>query len=420
MNGEYATLLVCGLGTVGSAFVRLGESFFGDFDLVALMDRDPSALRKIEEQLSLDVVTLEGDLNHAANLRDTLRTLPSPVLLVNLTSDTDTVKVRRSIADLPVAYMDCGSSRMDKEPSRRFSRIMPYTLQALHGEHPHLLCQGINPGMVEIVARLQIEQMEGPLRCVDILVFETDSLKVSPETPFVPVGWCPEDLVEEIMISPTMEVRRGSIVEERVRGTRTEWVSWRGETFPCRVVGHEDIWNLGQLSGVGSAAYLYNLDRRVMDTFLGSSEEAAESFRVPGQEMVLDGADRICVSVGREKDEHRRAWVWEVDHAATGRAHGMNGVQFQTAASLLTSMAVLNHTHLSSLPGTFTATTLPFTPDVLETLQSAMDMLRITWQKDVESPLRNGFHPERCGRSGPEAAPCFGREIGPEKVGASR
>jgi hypothetical protein len=165
--------------------------------------------------------------------------------------------------------------------------------------------------------------------------------------------------VEEVLLSPTLVVADGRVVELSRRGSVE--VLLRPGTPPqaARAVAHEDIWSLGQRPEVSHAVFLYRLHDCLMAALRADGADVTARLAVPAPGEVLGGADEITVAVCDLSSGAVQARRWGVDHHREWVAHGLNGVQVQTARGVLFAMSLLQRTPPEALQGTFTASTLP-------------------------------------------------------------
>jgi len=183
------------------------------------------------------------------------------------------------------------------------------------------------------------------------------------------------------MLSPTLEWRAGALHEEAAGlGTRRVLACWDGEAVPSRVVGHEDIWNIGLLPRVRQARFVYGLHPRVMRLLERDVEAARSRLRVPEPDTPVHGLERIAVAVKSRASERERVLIWEEDHHDIWQRHGINAVQYQTGKALLLALRLLCFTPYGDLAGTYCAADLPVTRQDRLTIDSFMADLAIDWR----------------------------------------
>jgi|GEM_PF-636244 len=346
---NFKTLVIAGLGSIGGSMFAVGKEYLPWFAKVVAVDRETKS-PLLHDEAAVEV--LVGDVTDTSFLERLVRGVPEPVLLLNLCAGTDHVRLRKMIEKLPVAYLDSGCCTPEGTDEHRFSRMMPYTLTPVESGYPHWLCWGINPGVVELVTRMLLRRMGHPASEAEVTIFEHDSLQTANPDHGIAVGWCPAFLVEEMLISPSLVVEEGVLREGLAAGGQPVLVCWGNEKVPCRLVGHEDIWNLGQLHGVCSARFAYGLTPRVMAVLEGGDAPAAAAeLKVVSPATPVLGIERIAVQVRSSSSGETRTLLWETNHERVWKRLGVNGVQFQTGVSLWFALHMLQNTRLRNASG---------------------------------------------------------------------
>lgn len=186
----YRSLVIAGMGSLGHAFLKLAGQVLGRFERVRLTDLRDEALL-CHPALMNGFEGLTGDIGDPCFVAGLLDGLPGPILFLNLCADVDSARLRKYLSSHPVAYIDTGASAVSPEQEAGFAATMSYTNQSLHGAYPHLLCQGINPGMVELIARKIMREYPEEERAFDVTVYEIDTLNASLDDGLIAVGWSP-------------------------------------------------------------------------------------------------------------------------------------------------------------------------------------------------------------------------------------
>lgn len=372
---NYQSLIVAGVGAIGDALLRLKLPVLESFQDVVAVD---TALRK---PVDVDIRFAPGDIRDPGFLSELLSRVPLPAIVVNLAPGVDTVALRRSLAGLPVAYLDSSGSELPGVKEHRMSRIMRYTLTDVSTHYPHWVCWGTNPGLVELIARSAVEQHGFSLRGNRVEVSERDWLTLERNKGFVPVSWSPHDLIEEVMRAPMLRVRDYTVEEHGTRSQSTV-VHWDHQPIRSWIVAHEDIWNLGRLNWVESAQFSYALAPAVMEALAGNAADAEKHLRIPSANEPVNGDERLRVSVDNRADNKRRTWEWREDHADVWRRWRMNAVQYQVGTSLAFALEVLQSTEKGRQPGTYSASTLPIADNEWPLLWRLMRKNGIRWESD--------------------------------------
>lgn len=377
-RNNYRGLIIAGIGAVGRAVLALGTELLHSFEEVLLVDRDPAAGIDFGREFGR---FQQGDLADGAWLVGELEKIAKPALLVNLCVGTDNVKIRNVVAGYDVAYIDSCCCAPDGSQEVRFSRMMSYTLTAVESRRPQWLCWGINPGMVELVARGLMASFPGEASAFDVTVYEHDQL-VNDDENRVAVGWCPDALIEEVMQSPPLRFVNGRPEEPSQKGSGRVVACWDGEPVSSRLVGHEDIWNIGMLPQVKSASFVYGLHPKVMRVFDQGIACARQRLYVPSPQVEVFGLERIAVSVRSCESGEERVLIWEEDHHRIWQRFDLNAVQYQTGKSILLALMLLQHSRYGLLNGNYCAADLPVFAEDWRRIESFMEELSIHFQVD--------------------------------------
>ena len=382
---NYKTIVIAGIGTIGSGLLRLGKETLDTFEHLIAVDRNAEKLNPLP---GMDLNYRQGNIEDIEFLRNLFIDIRLPALFVNLSSGVDNVRIRKIISQFDVAYIDSCASEIYQEPEYRFSRLMPYTLLKTDSSFPHWLCWGINPGLVEIVSRRIMERFGDKDPSFDVSIFEYDQLHADLNHSKLAVGWSPEALIEEVMISPSFWIADKKQVEIGEPGTRKILSFWKGKPVLSRIVGHEDVWNIGKLSGVNSAEFVYALDPQVMEAFEGGTDDALDLLDVPDADVPVFGMEQVAVRVRTAESGKEETLVWAVDHQDVWRRYKVNAVQYQTGKSLLLAIALLQQTRYGRLPLNCCAAELPISGQDWENIEHLMTALNICWTDAAALALR--------------------------------
>ena len=355
LQNNYHGLIIAGLGAVGRAVFTLGAEVLREFEEVVLIDKEPRARNS---PAGNHPRFRQGDITDSSFLAGELCRIRKPALLVNLCAGIDNVRVRRVVAGYDVAYIDSCCCAPDGSREVRFSRMMSYTLAAFASRRPQWLCWGINPGLVELVARGLMASFSDTPEGFDVTVYEHDQL-VNGDTSRVAVGWCPDALIEEVMQSPPLRFVEGRPEEPSEYGSRRVIACWDGEPVHSRLVGHEDIWNIGMLPQVKNASFVYGLHPKVMEVFDQGIDAARQRLYVPASQIEVFGLERVAVAVRSRVSGEEKVLVWEEDHHRIWQQYHLNAVQYQTGKAILLAITLLQHSRYGSLNGTYCAADLP-------------------------------------------------------------
>lgn len=375
LQKNYRGLIIAGLGAVGRAVLSLGTEVLQQFEQVVLIDRAPAARPCL---VGNHARFIRGDITDSAWLGAELDNIPKPALFVNLCAGIDNVRIRRVVADYDVAYIDSCCCAPDGSSEVRFSRMMSYTLTAIDCRRPQWLCWGINPGLVELVARGLMASFQEEAGRFDVTVYEHDQL-VNGDASRVAVGWCPDALIEEVMQSPPLRIVEGRPEEPLENGSRRVIACWDGEPVQSRLVGHEDIWNIGMLPQVRNASFVYGLHPKVMEVFDQGIDAAKERLYVPSPQVEVFGLERVAVSVRSHLTGREKIVVWSEDHHRVWQQYHLNAVQYQTGKAILLAIMLLQHSRYGVLNGTYCAADLPVRFEDRCCIESFMQQLSINF-----------------------------------------
>ena len=278
---SFSSIIVAGCGSVGRAFLLLAADYLRSFPFVFPVDLEGDSMKG--RIASKEYRVLTGDIEDGVFLARLLDGVPPPLLFVNLCSGIDTVRLRQRLSGRQAAYIDVGASALPPGAPSSFGDIMVYTNTAVPGPYPHLLCQGLNPGMVELVARRLMRDFFDTSHPLEVVVFERDTLSADLPDGAVPVGWSPGDLLEMILL-PAFEIRHGRPLESTRNGSLPLRGTWNDERIQARVVAHEDIWHLGLLERVWNARFIYSFADTVMDLINLRPKEAGQRLVIPLEE----------------------------------------------------------------------------------------------------------------------------------------
>ena len=376
-NRNYRSIIIAGIGTIGRSLVTLGADQFSFFEHIVAVDKDGDCLKSLEDSGNTCVT---GDITDQQFLNTLMSKISGPSLFVNLCSGTNNVRIRQNLALYDTAYLDSCASATQNPDECRFSRLMPYTYTEITATRPHWLCWGINPGLVEIITRRILADLPDNSRAYDVAVFEFDRLENKEAFDKAAVGWCPEALVEEVMLSPSLEIVDGRPREDSGAGTRDCFVSWGNRTIPAKIVGHEDIWNLIEVPAVKNGSFFYSLSPSVMKILKMDDAKIARSLlSIPDEKDAIRGLEQVAVQVNAETLEKPKTLVWTEDHAETWKQFGVNAVQYQTAKSLLLAILLLQRTDYGLMPLAFNASNLPIESHHWPLFDRLMQELDIKW-----------------------------------------
>jgi hypothetical protein len=356
-NFQYKTLILAGYGAMGQAFCVLGADFISRFGYFVIIDKyKPNILPENCDRFIVQ------DIHNTNFLFNNLKPYHNQFLFINLTSNTDTFRIRQVIAELDGAYIDTACSIQYGIEEYRLSKLMPYTLTKVKNKYPHFVCCGVNPGMVEIITKKIITENFFNIKDVDVFFFEYDQFIAQGEKQEnIPVSWSPNTLIDEVMLTPSLELRNGLVMESESAPTYQVSLAWLGKKIQARIVGHEEIWNLQLLSQthVKNSFYAYALHPNIMTAFYDRPELAKKKFYIPDRNTPVHGNDTLVVKVVDSSSGISKSMVWSTDHFWTFSHYSINAVQYQVCSSLLFFCELLIRSDLKLRGNTYCGTTLP-------------------------------------------------------------
>ncbi len=378
---NYNHLVILGCGYIGGALLKIGRNDLSNFKKVIVIDKEK---RELPGFGNLEFVS--GNLEKPEILKTALTRTPGSVsLVVNLTEGLDHLAVRRLVSGYCAAYLDTSAGIIGAFPKEsRLSRLMPYNHTPVRSDYPQWTCWGINPGLVEIAARMMLRELDHPEDHCDIMVFEHDRLSGQTHSGRTAVGWSPKGLVNEISQTPTFEIVDGKAVEHRQNKAKNVRVTWDGQTIAGKKVAHEEVWNFGRFLKAWNASFVYALHPEVMEIIDKPVREAIPKLGVPTAGDLIAGKEQIAVRVKNLNRGKERCLVWEEEHGEAQLRYGVNAVQLQTCRSIQLAVRLLQHTRLGRLTGNYCASSLPLEKPDWEEIARIAQSLNIDWRPAKE------------------------------------
>jgi len=375
---KYKKLILAGYGAMGQAFCILGADFISKFEYFVIIDKHkPNILPENCDHF------IAQDIHNTNFLFNNLKAYHNQFLFVNLTSNIDTFRIRQVIAELDGAYIDTACSIQYGIEEYRLSKLMPYTLTEVKNKYPHFVCCGVNPGMVEIIAMKIIDENFLNAKDVDIFFFEYDQFTTQrKKQEDIPVSWSPNTLIDEVMLTPSLELRNGLAVEGESAPTYQVKMNWFGDKIQARLVGHEEIWNLQFLPhiNVRNSYYAYALHSNIMTTLNGKPEFAKEKFYIPNKNTPVHGSDTLVVKVVNTSTGTSKSMFWSTDHFWTFSHYSINAVQYQVCSSLLFFCELLIRIDSRARDNTYCGTTLAIDYYGWDEVNNLFKKYKIEWE----------------------------------------
>lgn len=319
---KYENLIIAGLGKMGKAFLTLGQNFITQFPNVYLLEKT-----NISKD---DIIYDKIDIDDESSLRNFLVKLKGNSLFVNLTSNIDTVKLRKILKDYQVAYIDTACSTKTNE--WRFPKLMEYTNIKLCNNFPYFLGCGVNPGMVELIFIYIVKKYFVNEKKFSVFLYEYDNLRYANRKSNSPVivAWSKEDLIDEFVHYPTIKIEKGNLVETNLKETN---LNWFGQNIKSYMIGHEEIWNLSKNKHyyIENCSYKYSLNQNI--------DFNINNIELVNDEDLICGQDGIVIKVKGNKK--MITFMWQLSHKEMFDKYKINAVQYQVIKSLFVFLEIL-------------------------------------------------------------------------------
>jgi len=206
-------LILGASGAMSAAFLHHLQGVRDTFGSLVLLDKvkmreDPHIIRKHYSDFVLMNVTHKTIVQFLNVIKK------KKIGVVIDLSNADTGLVADAIFRLDhVSYV--GSSYSNREPLGRAMIPWIKKIRKMHHKAPHILCTGMNPGVVNIWAAYGIKKYGKPK---SIIEFEYDSTNYVKHDCSNIVTWNIEDFLEEFIADPAELMRgRGKLVEKRYK-----------------------------------------------------------------------------------------------------------------------------------------------------------------------------------------------------------
>lgn len=347
-----SSVIIAGLGAMGGGLLRLGGEYLKNAGKVTAFDKNPATVSR-----STSVKALVGEADDEGFLKALLKGQPAGFLFVNLLSGADNLKIRELVAQRGGNYIDTGAGFGGEEGD--FIGLMEKSWAGGEDVPAQLLFCGVNPGMVEIVARaIARESFRGDDGPFDVEIYEKDTISSSAGKVFA-ASWSPETLAEEMLLTPTVLVRDGFLTVEKNAEPLPCDVWWGKERRRARLVAHEELWTLCRKAPfpIGDSFFAYSLSRRAMKALERAPMPAGNIFDFH-QEPVA-GYDEVLVKVRSRRSGREEARSWRSSHREANMRFGVNAVQFQVVSSVLFFLRFADETKLWAKKGLYCGSNLP-------------------------------------------------------------
>ncbi len=338
-------LLILGAsGIVARAFLRRLGGWRGHFGRVVLLDKNEHVLAdRFLEHHRLNYEFVRRRLrfpDDAAHYRQLLRRYEIDITLD--VTDMDTLPVLEATDAAGVSYV-CTALNDDKRHVAELVALLE-AQRATKRRAPHILCSGMNPGVVNIWVWHGVRHYGLPR---EVVHFEYDTSRLA--NGWRPIlTWSRRQYLTEVVWDPTGKVVDGKTVMLRTNAlqNREPMRSLLKPVMPLDsypdgwLVLHEENLTLGQRLGV-SSKFIYAIDQRTMDhltrrwrqrgTLRVSDLDIGDNTAAP-----LEGADTVGVCL--EYDRRRIYYLSSLPNIAVP---GANATGAQVAVGVYAALLTL-------------------------------------------------------------------------------
>ena len=263
----------------------------------------------------------------------------------------------------------------------------------------HLVCMGMNPGLVNLLAGAGLEELarrSGRAASLDALevhaiVFtELDQTTVAGEDPSpgkdparsFPSTWCPEGCLDEVLEAYAMINVGGELTRLDHAPHRARYRARCGDQeIIGHLVPHEELVSLGAMYPLIELAYVYRMPPAAEAALAAAPDRGPQDWPIerlypPDHGDDLRGFNRIGALIcSRSLGELWIGWETPVD---LGRRFASNATLLQVAAGVIAGWTTMRELD----PGIW----LPEELDTQRTLQLACEILgplKIIWARDA-------------------------------------
>ena len=352
MTSKLNTLIIGASGGVGRAFLKRIGPHRQSLGKVLLADRHEGLLRDAfipHKALNYEFIKTNLDARKDLATYLTLLGEHSIHLVIDL-SVNETRPMLEATDALGISYMNTGIAN---RPGESFAEVVLDVLRKKeHGWHaPHMLCAGMNPGIVNAWVRQGIERFGVPK---EIVHFEYDTGQ--PLKEWLPlITWSRETFLDEIVNDPAgcMEGKdRLKFLYPNPLKHRVPMEEILKEVMPLEeyprgfLLLHEENITIAQRYDIPSR-FLFAIDPRTMD-YLETLYDRDGSVPLEAiwlgdnREIALKGSATVGVRL-----EYKDRQVYFLNTTHHGQIRGSSGSCWQVAAGLQVALLTLIQESLS-------------------------------------------------------------------------
>ena len=342
---SHPNLLIVGAsGTIARAFLRRLGGWRVHFGRVVLLDKNEHVLAdRFLEHHRLDYEFVRHRLRFpedAAYYRRLLRRYQIDIVLD--VTDMDTLPILEATDAAGVSYV-CTALNDDKRSATELVGLLDTTREETR-RAPHILCSGMNPGVVNIWVWHGVRHYGVPR---EIVHFEYDTSRLANGWRPI-ITWSRKQYLAEAVWDPTGKVVDGKPVVFRTNALqhREPMRALLKPVMPLAsyphgwLVLHEENLTLGQRLGV-SSKFIYAIDPRTM-AYLTRRWRQRGTLRVSDLEIgdntvtPLDGSDTVGVCL-----DYDRRRVYYLNSLPNSAIPGANATGAQVAVGVYAALLTL-------------------------------------------------------------------------------
>lgn len=296
-------LLILGAsGGVGTALLIYLIQHRYSFGKIVVIDKNKKLIsNRYIDHLKLDYLFIHKKLSFP---KDTLEYSELLVkysinIVLDVTSD-DNLLTFYATNDMCVSYINTSINGSSKTYEHIYEI---WNKRANLNNAPHILCTGMNPGIVNMWARYGIEKFGVPK---DITIFEYDTSKTAVKTPLV--TWSIEYFLEEVAEVPSIIMQGRNSVKELLPNALSHRVNMKKILEPILnlkeypegfIVPHDEVVSLAQKYNI-SSKFVYSINKHTMETLIRLYKEKGkvdhhELMLGDNTNVVLEGSDKIGI-----------------------------------------------------------------------------------------------------------------------------
>ncbi len=342
-------LLILGAsGGVGSALLIYLSHHRKSFDNIVLLDKSKGILaNKFVDHARLNYIFINKALSFPKDTLEYKNILKNHLIniVIDVVSD-DNLQTFEITNEMGVNYINTSING----PSKTHEHIFDiWNKRDKLNNAAHILCTGMNPGIVNMWARFGIEKFGVPKQ---IIIFEYDTSKTAKKIPLV--TWSIEYFLEEIAEIPSMMMLGRNNVKELFPNALANRVDMKKILKPILkldeypegcIVPHDEVVSLAQKYNV-SSSFIYSINKHTMETLIRIYKEKGkvnhnELLLGDNTNIVLEGSDKIGIIL-----EYEDKRVYYFNSFANISVVGTNATYTQVVIGVIAALFTLIYDNL--------------------------------------------------------------------------